>query len=97
MLFNIYEMNEITLQDHENRITRLEQRQDKVDALVEAMASMKTEQANIKEDVSEIKSDIKALVSKDSKTWNELKGKVLWLIVGGLIAYLFYTLLGISL
>lgn len=88
---------EAQLQNHEARISILEDKQDKLDNLVEALVEVKTEQKNIKEDMTEIKTDVKELLSKDSKTWDALKGKILWLVVGGLIGYLFYILLGVNL
>ena len=71
--------------DHESRIERLEQRQDKMDALVETMAVMKTKQENIENDVVEIKSDVKKLTEKPLNTWESLREKVLWFFVGGIL------------
>ena len=72
----------------------MEERQEKLDNLVSAIAVVQTEQKNIKSDVADIKtdiasvsSDVKDLASKPAKRWDSLVDKVIWLIAGSLIAF----------
>ena len=68
------------------RIDKLEERQDNLDKLAAGLATMDSEQKHIKQDVTEIKADVKALADKPGKRWESVIDKVIWLIVGGLIA-----------
>lgn len=50
------------------------------------MTVFDTEQKHIKQDVSEIKTDVKSLKDKPGKRWENVVEKLIWLVVGAVIA-----------
>ena len=54
--------------------------------LTTAMTVFDTEQKHIKQDVSEIKTDVKSLKDKPGKRWENVVEKLIWLVVGSVIA-----------
>lgn len=75
-----------TVHDNTRRISDLEKRQDNLDKLATAMTVFDTEQKHIKQDVSEIKTDVKSLKDKPGKRWENVVEKLIWLVVGAVIA-----------
>ena len=75
-----------TVHDNTRRIGALEERQDNLDKLATAMTVFDTEQKHIKQDVSEIKTDVKSLKDKPGKRWENVVEKLIWLVVGAVIA-----------
>jgi hypothetical protein len=71
-----------------HRLDAVEKRQDSLDELVSAVATVKTEQGHIQADVQEIKTDVKELTGKPGKRWDGVVDKVIWAIVGGVIAFM---------
>lgn len=71
-----------------HRLDDVEKRQDNMDKLVTSVAVMATRQEAIESDVTEIKSDVKSLTCLPSKRWNDLVDKIIWLVCGGVLAYM---------
>lgn len=69
-----------------HRIDRLEERQEALETLATSVALMTQEQKDIKEDISEVKKDVKSLTSLPAKRWNDVVEKIVWLVIGGVIA-----------
>lgn len=72
-----------------HQIKEIKKRQDDMDNVIVAVASLANEQGHIKEDVTEIKSDVKTLAEKPAKRWDGLVEKVLWLFVATALAVCF--------
>lgn len=75
-----------TVHDNTRRISALEKRQANLDKLATTMTVFDTEQKHIKQDVSEIKTDVKSLKDKPGKRWENVVEKLIWLVVGAVIA-----------
>ena len=71
-----------------HRIEQLEQRQDKLDSLVQSVAVMAKEQEHIKADVAEIRSGVSELQSRSGKRWDAVVDKVLLVFVTAVMAFL---------
>lgn len=69
-----------------HRIDKLEERQEALETLATSVALMTQEQKDIKEDISEVKKDVKSLTSLPAKRWNDVVEKIVWLVIGGVIA-----------
>jgi archaellum component FlaC len=67
----------------------VEERQDNLEQLTNAFTKMETEQSYIKKDVSEIKADVKTLAEKPVKRWESIVERVLTVVVGAAVGYLF--------
>lgn len=78
------------------RLDNMEIRLAEQEKLVTSVSLLTNEMTHVKSDVSEMKADVKTLVNKSGKTWDSLKEKILWLVVGGLIAFAF-TKIGLPL
>ncbi|WMI81855.1 hypothetical protein [Anaerotignum sp. MB30-C6] len=70
------------------RLDKVEQRQDNLEKLTEAVSVMKNEQDNIKGDVKEIKDDVKILAEKPAKRWESVVDKAVSVVVGAMVGYL---------
>ncbi len=70
------------------RLDKVEQRQDNLEKLTEAVSVMKNEQDNIKGDVTEIKADVKTLAEKPAKRWESLMERAITVVVGAVVGYL---------
>lgn len=70
------------------RLDKMEQRQDSLEKLTEAVSVMKTEQDNIKGDVTEIKADVKNLAEKPAKRWESVIDKAITAFVGAVVGFL---------
>jgi predicted nucleic acid-binding Zn-ribbon protein len=71
-----------------HRLDAVEKRQDSLDELVSAVATVKTEQGHIQDDVKEIKDDVKELTGKPAKRWEGVVDKLILAIVAAVAAYL---------
>ena len=71
-----------------HRLGEVEQRQDKLDELVSTVKVLATREETVENDVKEIKSDVKSLASKPGKRWDSLVEKVLFAVVGAVLAFL---------
>ena len=69
-----------------HRIDKLEERQEALETLATSVALMTQEQKDIKEDISELKKDVKSLTSLPAKRWNDVVEKIVWLVIGGVVA-----------
>lgn len=69
-----------------HRLDKLEERQEALETLATSVALMTQEQKDIKEDISEVKKDVKSLTSLPAKRWNDVVEKIVWLVIGGVIA-----------
>ena len=72
-----------------HRLDDVEKRQDKMDELVSAVNVLATKEQNVENDVKEIKSDVKSLTMKPAKRWDGVVDKIIFTIVGIVIAYIF--------
>lgn len=89
---------------HDNEIKELHQKQDAIYELTSSVKSIATDLSYMKNDLQEVKTGQKALNDKvteienrpaneTKKTIDELKSKITWLIVGGVVAGLLATIL----
>ncbi|MGM9618944.1 MAG: hypothetical protein ACI3W8_03820 [Oscillospiraceae bacterium] len=69
------------------RIEGVEKRQDSLEKLVTSVEVLATRQETVESDVKEIKSDVKALAEKPGKRWEGIADKLLWLLIGGAVAF----------
>ncbi|MDD3002072.1 MAG: hypothetical protein PHF29_09995 [Candidatus Riflebacteria bacterium] len=74
---------------NKHRLDKVEERQDNLEQLTNAFTKMETEQSYIKEDVSEIKADVKTLAEKPVKRWESIVERVITVVVGAVVGYLF--------
>ena len=72
-----------------HRLEEVERRQDKLDDLVSAVNVLATREEKVENDVKEIKTDVKTLTQKPSKMWEGVVEKVIFTIIGIVIAYVF--------
>lgn len=68
------------------RIEKMEARQDNLDSIAASVTALATEQDYIKTDVKEIKSDVKTLTEKPGRRWDAIVDKIIYVIVGALVA-----------
>ena len=96
--------NEHRINDHDNDIKELREKQDAIYDLTSSVKSIATDMTYIKEDVQEVKSGQAQLNEKvtilENKPATEVKKridgiyeKLLWLVVGGIAATLLSTIL----
>ena len=71
-----------------HRLEEVEHRQDKLDELVSTVKVLATREETVENDVKEIKSDVKSLAGKPGKRWDSLVEKVLFAVVGAVVAFL---------
>ncbi len=74
---------------NKHRLDKVEERQDNLEQLTNAFTKMETEQRYIKKDVSEIKADVKTLAEKPVKRWESIVERVIAVVVGAVVGYLF--------
>ena len=74
------------------RIDDMEKRQDSLDDLVSTVKVLADREARVEDDVSEIKGDVKDLKGKPGKLWEGIVEKVIFTIVGGVVAYCLFKL-----
>lgn len=96
--------NEHRLDDHENEIKELRDKQDAIYELTSSVKSIATDMTYIKEDVKEVKTGQEKLNEKvavlENKPANEtkkriddIKDKLVWLLIGGVAVGLLSALL----
>ena len=69
------------------KIEKLEERQNNLEELTKAFSVMQNEQEHIKTDVGEIKEDVKQLVSKPAKRYDAIIDKVVLSLVGAFVGF----------
>lgn len=71
------------------RLEEVEKRQNNLDELVSTVKVLAVREENVESDVREIKSDVKSLKDLPGKRWNAVVEKVLLVIVGMVVTFLF--------
>ena len=71
-----------------HRIESLEKRQDDTEKLVTSVAIIAEKQKDMEGDVKEMKCDVKKLIEKPAKRWEGVVEKVLYTVIGAIVAYL---------
>ncbi len=70
------------------RIESLEKRQDDTEKLVTSVAIIAEKQKDMEGDVKEMKCDVKKLIEKPAKRWEGVVDKIIFAVVGAVVAYL---------
>jgi len=70
-----------------HRLDKLEERVSEQGELIQSVKLLAQEQEHIKSDVSEIKADVKSIADKPKKRWEAIGDKLLWLVIGGVAAW----------
>lgn len=68
------------------RIEKLETVQDEIRSLATSIAVMAQRLGEVENHVDEINSSVKTLEAKPGKRWESIVEKLIWLVVGGVIA-----------
>lgn len=68
------------------RIEKLEEVQNEIKALATSTAVMAERLGEVEDHVDEIKASVKTLEAKPGKRWENIVEKLIWLVVGGIIA-----------
>ena len=71
-----------------HRIESLEKRQDDTEKLVTSVAIIAEKQKDMEGDVKEMKCDVKKLIEKPAKRWDGVVDKIIYAVVGAVVAYL---------
>lgn len=71
-----------------HRLTELEKRQDDLDELVSVVKVLAVREEQVESDVKEIKNDVKSLTNKPAQRWDSLVDKIVWAVVGAVVAFL---------
>lgn len=71
------------------RIAKIEKRQDDLAELIGTVKMLAVREEKVESDVKEIKSDVKALTEKPGKRWDSMIDKIIGLILGALLGYVF--------
>ena len=71
-----------------HRIESLEKRQDDTEKLVTSVAIIAEKQKDMEGDVKEMKCDVKKLIEKPAKRWDGVVDKIIYVVVGAVVAYL---------
>lgn len=78
----------------ETRVDKLEKEQKELSQLNVAMHELTIDQRHMKDDIYEIKKCVKILSDIPSQRWNSMVEKVIAVLVGAFLAYLFTVLEG---
>lgn len=70
---------------NEERLNKMEKRQDDLDELVSTVKVLAVREENVEADVKEIKSDVKALTAKPAQRWEEIVKTAITCVVGALV------------
>lgn len=70
------------------RIDKIEERQENLEKLTEAVSVMQNEQKHTNEKVDRIELNVDKLVEKPAKRWESIVEKAITVIVGALVGYL---------
>jgi hypothetical protein len=73
---------------NEHKIEDLEKRQDNLDDLVSTVKVLAVREEQVENDVKEIKNDVKSLTNKPGQRWDSLMDKIIWAVVGAVVAFL---------
>ena len=68
------------------RIEKLEEVQDEIRSLATSTAVMAQRLGEVENHVDEIKSSVKTLEAKPGNRWENFVEKLIWLVVGGVVA-----------
>ena len=71
------------------RLDEVEKRQNDLDELVSTVKVLAVREENVENDVREIKSDVKSLTSKPAQRWDGLVDKVIAVVAGAILGYIF--------
>lgn len=71
------------------RLDDVEKRQNDLDELVSTVKVLAVREENVENDVKEIKSDVKSLASKPAQRWDGLVDKVIAVVAGAILGYIF--------
>lgn len=71
-----------------HRLDDLERRQDNLDDLVCTVKVLADREERVEDDVREIKADVKTLTGAPGKRWDGLVNKMIWGVVGAVIAWI---------
>jgi len=71
-----------------HRIDSLENRPDATEKLVTSVAIIAEKQKDMEGDVKEMKCDVKKLIEKPAKRWDGVVEKIIYAVVGAVVAYL---------
>ena len=71
-----------------HRIESLEKRQNDTEKLVTSVAIIAEKQKDMEGDVKEMKCDVKKLIEKPAKRWDGVVDKIIYTVVGAVVAYL---------
>lgn len=71
-----------------HRIEAIEKRQADTEKLVTSVALIAEKQKDMEGDVKEMKTDVKKLIEKPGKRWDGVVDKVLFTVIGAVLAYL---------
>lgn len=70
------------------RLDDIEKRQENLDKLTSSVAVLAEREERVEHDVKEIKTDVKTLTEKPGKRWEGAVEKVLYAIIGAIVAWL---------
>jgi predicted nucleic acid-binding Zn-ribbon protein len=79
--------NSHRLDEHDERFTKMERRQEKLDELISTVKVLATREENVENDVKEIKNDVKALTNKPGKMWDSVIEKTVMVIVAAVVGF----------
>lgn len=79
---------EIRSKSNTRRIDDIEKRQDNLDDLVSTVRVLADREERVESDVGEIKKDVKDIKEKPGKRWDGVVEKILFTVVGGVVAYI---------
>lgn len=85
----IKELTETTARSKSNtkRIDELAERQEELKSLATSTAVMAQRLGAVEENVNDIKKSVESLKAEPGEKWKDFASKVLWLVLGGVIAY----------
>lgn len=72
---------------NQHQIEEVKQQLHDLSALTASVEKLASNQTHMDNDLKEIKADVKTLAEKPAKKWDGLMDKILWALLGGLIAY----------
>jgi predicted nucleic acid-binding Zn-ribbon protein len=71
-----------------HRLDEVEKRQGDLERLATSVEVLATREAAVEANVEEIKADVKEMASKPAKRWESIVDKVVWAVLGAMIAFL---------
>lgn len=70
------------------RLDVLEERQGNLETLAASVSALAIREEHMESDVKEIKADVKTLTEKPAKRWDSVVDKVVWAVLGAILAYM---------